>query len=270
MGENTDTDLKAISFGAPYEYVGILAANVPQPTEDTSQYEKVLYAATADGVSLDESSDTGGLELTFDVPSGNPALFGGIGNWQDGEVPGSWMTVQKPNGSFLNVATSPAASDHMVLLPTHSAPPNSVLNFVVLNPEVGTWRITVGDSSGTTPYQAIVTTMPTSAQPSTIIEETLGALVTQGTWEDSGARWDPICDICKVGAYSLALGIAGAAAAAGTAILTVDSALVIATAGFLGVTAPVALALIAGLLAMATLTVDYIMTQLCNWVGACD
>ena len=61
------------------------------------------------------------------------------------------------------------------------------------------------------------------------------------------------CGACKVGAYGLALAV-----------------LAVATAGWAGITVPVALAFLAALLAATTATVDFILTSLCDWIGLCD
>jgi len=274
------SNLKTTYFYAPYSYVGVIGTNIDSPTQQSAPRDKILFAATRTSPSAAETDETGSQVNVIDVPEGASVFTGGVGNWQDGDLSGCWMQVQQPNGAYLNVATPTNASGQVVLLPTQPAPANSVMAFAVINPTPGSWRVTIGKSDSVPQFQAIATTIPQmmpGQKPIVAMEEALYAVATTpGVWEQTSQvsraaeSWNWECDSCQVVGYGVALLIAAAVAAASTAILTAESAAVVTTAGFLGITAPAALALIAGLITGATLTADFVLTNLCTWVGACD
>jgi hypothetical protein len=76
------------------------------------------------------------------------------------------------------------------------------------------------------------------------------------------------CTICKVGCYGIAVAIVGVGAA-GLALLTEGSAVVVALAAFADVSAAGALAFIQGLAAAIAAGTDAVVTQICDWTGAC-
>ena len=280
MSQPNTSNLKAVGFSAADSYVGVLGTNVvdPQQGGGGTSREKLLFAATQNGTEADTS---GSVTTDIVVPSGTSIFMGGIGNWQTGEIADCWLQVQKPNGDYVNVATSPAATGHAVLLPTQSAPANSVMAFVLTNPEAGTWRVTIGNSSSAMAFQAMVSTVPQSTNsyqtPVSVMDNTIyGLATTPGAWDKTSnvsratESWDWECDACKVASYGLALIITAAVTGVSAAIFTAESAAVLATAGFLGITAPAALALIVGLVTGGTIAVDFVLTSLCTWAGACS
>lgn len=274
MNEPNTSNLKATNFVSGDSYVGVLGTNIVNPEQVKTSRDKLLFEATR---ASSEAGSSGGLGSGIDVPSGASVLMGGIGDWQIGEIADCWMIVQKPNGSYVNQASATNESGHLVLLPTLSAPENSVLAFVIIDPEPGTWQVTIGSSGGAPAFQAMVSTIPQSQTPVTVVDDTIYGLATDpSAWHQTSdvsfatESWDWECDACKVGAYGLALCITAAIAGISAAVLTAEAAIVVATAGFLGVTAPVALGLIVGLVAVGTLTTDFVLTNLCTWAGACD
>jgi hypothetical protein len=76
------------------------------------------------------------------------------------------------------------------------------------------------------------------------------------------------CTACKVGVYAIAVLIV-AVGAGGLAVLTAESAPVLALASFAGVSARVALAFIRGLGAAVTKGVNDVATRICKWTHAC-
>lgn len=76
------------------------------------------------------------------------------------------------------------------------------------------------------------------------------------------------CIGCKVGFWSLAAVIT-AIGAAGLTFLTVGTAPVVALSSAAGIAATTALAFIQGLAALVVFSIDTILLNLCEWIGAC-
>ena len=76
------------------------------------------------------------------------------------------------------------------------------------------------------------------------------------------------CTICKVGAWTLAVAIVSVGVA-GLALLTPESAIVIAVAEFLGISAEAALAFITGLANAISSGVSAVAEAICTYLGSC-
>ena len=243
----------------------------------TARLESAPAGTSAHAVAknVGENSEAGSsLSGSINVQSGTPSLVGGIGNWQEGALANSGVTlwVESPSGVRINSATAPNASGQVVFLEG-----DNLLSFVVNDPEPGQWTYGVQSASGDLEnLQISATTIPTGGIDEMV--NTLGEIFGYLSTEDGSMKaaqsqstrsinWR--CGVCKVATYGLALTIACIGAAALTT-LSVTSAIVVAVSNLAAwITAPMALAFLVGLATGVVLVVDFILTSLCEWLSVC-
>jgi hypothetical protein len=265
------SDVRLQSFGVSNDYSGVFATNIPKQEAELDSRSLAFYT-----VSNPTATSGGG---GFTVAEGVSVLYGGIGNWTDGEVPNASIWVQKPNGDLVDQASSPTAEGHMVVLPTENAPAGSVQNFIIIDPEPGEWTIGVNAEDAAANFQIAVTTV--AAGGLTEMMQSFARLMgfdyeyANDGGESLAARPTELfsisnCTICKCVTYPIALAIAVVAAGALTT-LTATSAVVVALTSLAAwITAPIAIAFITGLATAGVIVVDFVLTSLCEWLGACD
>lgn len=258
--------VKGFSFsgGSFSGYVGTSATLDNVPVGNSAR-------AVAEGVSSRDNAGSA-QSCSITVLEGTPSLVGGVGNWADGAIENSGVTLwlESPSGVRLDTATAPNASGQVVFLEGEN-----LLSFAVNNPEAGVWNFGFNVQSGDiSTLQLSATTIPTGGIDEMIntLGELFGYLIEDGNDEaqakssrSSGWR----CKVCKVASYGLALLIACAGAAALTT-LTATSAIVVALTNCAAwITAPIAIAFLTALATGGVLVVDFILTSLCEWFGVC-
>ncbi|MBU2887357.1 hypothetical protein KO507_16445 [Gilvimarinus agarilyticus] len=244
-------------------FSAFIATNVSDVRESTATKSELILASV-EGESI---SSSGTKYVT--VTSGTPSLTLGIGNWQEGSVDGAWIRLYRPDGTVVEVSTD-LNNPNQLVWPAKSSGTSQIQSAVIINPEPGDWRIdyTVSDTSPA--LQVMAGATPLTGGMNTMAADTGAALesVFQPSHKRSISSWE--CAGCKIATYGLAVAITAVIAGTDAAFLSADCALVVATAGLAGVTAPAALAFIVGLDTAGVMVVDYVLSQLCIWVGACD
>lgn len=94
-------------------------------------------------------------------------------------------------------------------------------------------------------------------------EDRLSAVHTELLASGAGCTW------CKIGAYAVAAAIV-VVGVAGLALLTPESAVVVALAEFAGVDVASALAFLRGLAAVISQGTGAVAGAICQWMGACS
>lgn len=257
------------------DFSGVLCTNVVPGAIETSEEstETSLSSLVDSGTPMPDRAGS------FTVLEDTSFLIGGIGNWQNGEVGNASMWIKDPSGTLMNATTNPGATDpnstSLFLLP-HSEGEGTILSFIMMNPTPGTWEVGLNydDSEETPPFQLSVTTIPNGGMEQMC--QTFETMYDQKHSDDLVASKKSHisggCIGCQIGAFALALAIA----TTGTAViltLTSVSAIAAALAAFVGCTPAVALGWLIGICTIGTgvmFTVDYVLTQLCTWTGACS
>jgi hypothetical protein len=98
------------------------------------------------------------------------------------------------------------------------------------------------------------------------VHPTIQAVARGTASADVLANWH--CTVCQISCWSVAFAIVGVGAAALT-LLTISSPLIIAVAAVVSVTVETALALVVGLAAAADFGMQFVLSSMCGWIGAC-
>lgn len=262
-----------VSFFGTGDFEGILGTNIAPITASPEDTGMNLSSLVDSGTPVPDRAGS------FTVLEGTTFLIGGVGSWQDGEVSNASFWIKDPNGALMNTTTNPDATDpnsESVYIIPHNAGEGTVLSFILSNPTPGQWSVGLNydESVETPPFQLSVMTIPNGGLER--MNQTFKTMYDQKHSSDLVAskksHVSGACIGCQIGAFALALTIA----TAGTAViltLTSVSAVAAALAAFVGCTPAVALAWLIGICTIGTgvmFTVDYVLTQLCTWTGACS
>lgn len=263
-------DLRVQAFSGNNNYAGVFGTNIPKQEAGADPRSAAFYNVSS---SSDSTENSGG---GFTVQPGVSVLYGGIGDWTNGEVANASIWVETPSGVKIDQATPLNAEGQMVLLPSESAPSGSVLAFIIINPEPGLWNVGVTAETDASNFQVAVTTVAEGGidQMITGFENLMRFDHSNdgGESDELVARSDTSwgCIGCKCVAYPAALALT-AVVAAGLTTLTATSAIVVALTSLAAwITAPIAIAFITGLVTAGVVAVDFILTSLCDWLGACE
>ncbi len=261
--------MKTITIDGAYPVT--LATNLQPESRVTSPAARLLANAKM-GAPVYAKDSTSLYESWIDVPEGMSSMVVGVGNWQAGPVENMYMRLFDPNFTPISQPTALSAPNQLVIAPTgNPGIADAIMSAIVINPAPGRWNVQWPSVSGSMPDFELTAGAVPAANGAQIMADEVSAILQSGqNIAMKTADWSWACGGCKVAAYGLALIIASVAAGAMAATLTVESGIVVATAGWAGVTAPVALAFIVGICTAATLTVDFIVTSLCEWAGICS
>lgn len=261
--------MKTVTIEGAYPVT--LATNLTSTSRVTSPAAKLLANAEM-GAPVQAKASTSLYESWIDVPEGMSSMVVGVGNWQNGPVDDMYLRLYDPNFTPISQPTSLNAPNQLVIAPTGNVGiADAIMSAIVVNPLPGRWNVQWPSVSGSMPDFELTAGAVPGANAAQIMADEVSAILQSGqNLAMRAADWSWACAGCKVAAYGIALIIASVAAGAMAATLTVESGLVVATAGWAGVTAPVALAFIVAICTGATLTVDFIVTSLCEWVGICS
>lgn len=262
------SELRGMAFvdGSYEGFIGT-TATVENATDDTVELA-VARALSSEKAETYTTSTSGQIQVTATTKS----LIGGIGNWTTGQIEGATLWLESPSGVRLDSATAADAEGEVVFL-TSGEDGGALLSFIVNSPQVGTWKYGYSTADENVPNMQISATTIADGGIDEMINDLgvlLGYEVDQHSTSDArSARSSFGCGLCKVATYGIALVIASVGAAALTT-LTATSAVVVALTNLAAwITAPIAIAFLVGLSTAVGLTVGFVLTSLCDWLGAC-
>ena len=288
----TPVDPRITRFGGGEndEYEGLLGTNVPEGAvgetideaeEKAENPDSHSYMARSSAMLINSGMPVDNQFHTITVNPNTPGLFGGVGDWQTGEIANTSMWVKDPQGNFVNTATDENDPKQLILLPKQSSVENAVLAFTILDPQPGEWSFGLNSDPNTTSlFQYTATTMP-SGGVTEMIEVLQSIYSGHEQQQESSLMAESAslfgvsnCTLCKIALYTIALGVV-VLGTTGVALLAPESALVgvlVAAVAKIGitVTTATALAFLQGLGAGAIATVTFALTRICEWINLCD